>query len=104
VLLDADLRGIKTIALPGRLPDARERMRHCALRAQLLIGRQVVRKRAGVAQCAGDDFRGKLRESAEVCPAYSCSDWRRLISGKTSSITELSAITLPKAASIRSSN
>ena len=26
------------------------------------------RKRAGVAQCAGDDFRGRLCESGEVCP------------------------------------
>jgi len=26
-------------------------------------------KRAGVAQCTGDDLQGRLRESAEVCPA-----------------------------------
>jgi hypothetical protein len=26
-------------------------------------------KREGMAQCAGDDFQGRLRESAEVCPA-----------------------------------
>jgi hypothetical protein len=26
-------------------------------------------KRAGVAQCAGGDFQGRLRESAEICPA-----------------------------------
>lgn len=61
-------------------------------------------KRAGVAQCAGGDFQGRLRESAEFCPAYSCSDRRRLISGKTSSITVSSAIALPKAVSRRSSN
>lgn len=60
--------------------------------------------RAGTTQCTGDDFRGRLREPEEVCPAYSCADWRRLISGKTSSMTELSAITLPKAASSRSSS
>jgi hypothetical protein len=28
-----------------------------------------IRKREGMAQCAGDDFQGRLRESAEVCPA-----------------------------------
>jgi hypothetical protein len=42
VLLDADLQRLEAIALAGLLPDARERMRHCALRAQLLIVRQVV--------------------------------------------------------------
>jgi hypothetical protein len=65
---------------------------------------QSARKRAGVAQCTGGEFQGMLRESAEFCPAYSCSDWRRLISGNTSSITESSAIALPKAVSRRSSN
>ena len=68
------------------------------------LGPQETRKRAGVAQCTGGEFQGRLRESAEFCPAYSCSDWRRLISGNTSSITESSAIALPKAVSMRSSN
>jgi hypothetical protein len=62
------------------------------------------RKRVPVAQCTGGEFLGRLRESAEFYPAYSCSDCRRLISGKTSSITVSSAIALPKAVSRRSSN
>jgi hypothetical protein len=30
--------------------------------------KQLRGKGAGVAQCAGDDFRGRLREPGEVCP------------------------------------
>src|SRR5580698_3623257 len=42
MLLDADLRRLEAIALAGLFADARERMRYCALGAQLLFGRQIV--------------------------------------------------------------
>ncbi len=42
VLLDADLRRLKAVAFADLLADAGERMRHCAFRAHLLFGRQVV--------------------------------------------------------------
>jgi hypothetical protein len=63
-----------------------------------------MRKRAAVAQFTREEFQGRLCKSAEVCPAYACSDRRRWISGKTSSIVASSAIALPKAASSRSSS
>jgi hypothetical protein len=45
VLLDADLRRLEAIALADLLANARECMRHRALRAHLLLGREIMHDR-----------------------------------------------------------
>jgi len=62
-------RALTLEALATEKSDLLDKETASQMRKQLIVG-----KRAGVAQCTGGEFQGRLRESAEFCPAYSCSD------------------------------